>query len=424
MEKKKMIMKEKAQEIAKDLSLWRRHLHQHPELSFSEHHTAEFVAGLLEKIPGMKVERNAGYPTAVVGTLSSGDGPTVAVRADMDALPIQEENTTGYSSRIKGVMHACGHDAHTAIVLGVAHLLGDSFREEELKGTIKFIFQPAEERADDTGSTGAPYMIRHGVLDGVGAVFALHMDPEYPYGCVKLHNGYSMANVDVFRAKIKGTGGHGAYPHLGTDPVWMLGNVLQAVYGITGRHVSSLDSAVISIGRVEAGSASNVIPAEVEVGGTVRTYKPEIRERTHKELQRAFSVAESLGGEAELEITAEDPALYNSPEVNRMMESAIKGLYPDFQLADEPFGMGGEDFAHMAGTVPGAMFFLGCRPDPDRVRHLHTPFFDIDENSLIAGAAILAETARQYMKGEIEHATANNTEGCLESEAQDSFRRK
>ncbi|MFC3039554.1 M20 family metallopeptidase [Virgibacillus xinjiangensis] len=391
-------MKERAQAILKELSIWRRHLHQFPELSFSEYKTSDFIAGILEKIPGMQVERNAGYPTAVLGTLSSGDGPVVAMRADMDALPIQEENVTDYRSREKGVMHACGHDAHTAIVLGAAHLLSTCFEEEKLKGTVKFIFQPAEERADDTGTTGAPYMLEHGVLDDVKAVFALHMDPEHPYGKIKLHDGFSMANVDVFRARIKGTGGHGAYPHLGSDPVWMLGNVLQAVYGITGRHVSSLESAVISIGSLEAGSASNVIPAEVEIGGTIRTYKPEIRTKTHEELRRAFSIAESLGGEAELEITAEDPALYNSPEVNREIERAIHHLFPDFDVLDQPFGMGGEDFAHMARAIPGAMFFLGCRPEAHRVRHLHTPIFDIDEQSLVAGTAILAETARQFVK--------------------------
>src|SRR5699024_1162220 len=213
-----------------------------------------------------------GYPTAVVGALTNSPGSTIAIRAGMVRLPIQGENHVSYGSQHEGNMHACGHDAHTAIALGAAIMLALSFRDREVKGTIKCIYQPAEERADEHGSTGAPYMIKAVVLDDVDAVLALHMSPENQLGEIKAHDVYSMANVDVFQAKITGSGGHGAYPHLGTDPVWMLGPVLQAVYGITARRVSPLDPGVVSIGKLNSGFASNVIPAEVEIEGTIRSY--------------------------------------------------------------------------------------------------------------------------------------------------------
>ncbi|UJL48203.1 amidohydrolase [Virgibacillus sp. NKC19-16] len=384
---------------------WRRKLHANPELSFQEVETSRMVARILENIPGMHVQRDVGYPTAVVGTLSSGEGPTFAIRADMDALPIQEENTHDYRSQNQGVMHACGHDAHTAIGLGTAHLLSEYFQNREIQGTIKFLFQPAEERADEHGSTGAPYMIQAGVLDDVDTVIALHMSPEHSVGEVLVHDGYSMANVDVFEAKIFGTGGHGAYPHQGTDPIWMLSPVLDAVYGITARRVSPLESAVISIGSIHSGSASNVLPSEIEIKGTIRSYNPDVRKIMHAELEKAFSIVKVWNGDYRLKISCEDPALENDPGINRFIDRTIRDLYPDFYIRNTPFGLGGEDFAHMTEKVPGAMFFLGCAID-DRAsspRNLHTPTFDIDEKVLPIGVCIIAETAKRYlMKEEAE----------------------
>src|SRR5690625_562975 len=307
----------RAEKLAPQLVRWRRHFHMYPELSFQEVETSCFVAETLLKIPGMHVQTEVGYPTAVVGTLTNSPGPTIAIRADMDALPIQEENHVTYRSQHEGIMHACGHDAHTAIALGAATILAQSFHDGELKGTVKFLFQPAEECADEHGSTGAPYMKKAGVLEDVDAVLALHMSPEYQLGEIKVHDGYSMANVDVFQAKITGSGGHGAYPHLGTDPVWMLGPVLHVVYGITARRVSPLEPGVISIGKLNSGFASNVIPAEVEIEGTIRSYHPKVRKLIHEELEQAFSIVKSLGGDYRLTITPEDPALKNDPDINR-----------------------------------------------------------------------------------------------------------
>ena len=391
-------MLRRAENLAPQLVRWRRHFHMYPELSFQEVETSRFVAETLLKIPGMHVQTEVGYPTAVVGTLTNGPGSTIAIRADMDALPIQEKNNASYRSQHEGIMHACGHDAHIAIALGAATILARSFCDGELNGTVNFLFQPAEERADEHGSTGAPYMMKAGALDDVDAVLALHMSPEDQLGEIKVHDGYSMANVDVFQAKITGSGGHGAYPHLGTDPVWMLGPVLHVVYGITARRVSPLEPGVISIGKLNSGFASNVIPAEVEIEGTIRSYHPKVRKLIHEELEQAFSIVKSLGGDYRLTITPEDPALKNDPDINRYFKEVIQDLYPQFKIIEQPFGMGGEDFAHMAQTVPGAMFFLGCGLADHKDRNLHTPYFDIDEQVLPTGTAIMTETARRLLQ--------------------------
>ncbi|MBM7600700.1 amidohydrolase [Virgibacillus halotolerans] len=388
-----------AEKLASQLIKWRRKLHMHPELSFEEKETSCFVAETLEDIPGMRVQQGIGYPTAVIGTLTNGVGPIMAIRADMDALPIQEKNDVTYRSQKTGVMHACGHDAHTAIALGAAVLLGDAFRIGELQGTVKFIFQPAEERADEHGSTGAPYLVDAGVLNEVDTVIALHMSPENSLGEVKIHDGYSMANVDVFSAEIFGSGGHGAYPHLGTDPIWMLGPVLQALYAITARRISPLEPGVVSIGKINSGLASNVIPSEVNIQGTIRSYHPKVREVIHNELEQAFAMTKSLGGDYQLTIRAEDPALNNDPAINQFIRHVFQDLYPAYQIVETPFGMGGEDFAHMTEAVPGAMFFLGCGLVDEKDRNLHSAYFDIDERVLPVGTSILAETARRFLMG-------------------------
>ncbi|GGJ87518.1 amidohydrolase [Lentibacillus kapialis] len=389
----------RAQTMCEQLIEWRQHFHKFPELSFEEVETSCFIAETLEKIPGMQVQTEIGYTTAVMGTLSSGEGSTVVIRADMDALPIQEKNECPYKSVHDGVMHACGHDAHSAIGLGVASLMGELFQTGELEGTIKFLFQPAEEMADRYGSTGAPYMIKAGVLEDADRVLALHMSPEDDVGDVKVHDGYSMANVDVFEALVTGSGGHGAYPHLGKDPVWMLGPVLQVLHGIVARRVSPLDSAVISVGSIQSGAASNVIPSEVHVKGTIRSYHPDVRELLHNEMEKAFSIVKPLDGDYQLTIKPEDPALHNDAGVNQAIRFTIKDLYPDFKILDQPFGLGGEDFAHMTREVTGSMFFLGCATGDEQTRDLHTPHFDIDENVLPIGVSILAETARRFLNG-------------------------
>ncbi|MGX6445172.1 M20 metallopeptidase family protein [Neobacillus sp. K501] len=387
-----------ANALSEQLIEWRRHFHQHPELSFQEFGTSRFVADVLKNIKGTHVETGIGVETSVVATLTSGEGPVIAIRADMDALPITEENTFDYKSQNEGIMHACGHDAHTAILLGAAHLLADKFEKEELKGTVKLIFQPAEESTDEHGLSGSPYMVQAGAYDDVNAAIALHMCPWLPVGSAQVNDGYSMANVDVFTAKIFGTGGHGAYPELGTDPIWMLGVVMQAIHGIVARKLPALEAGVLSIGQIHAGTASNIIPSEVLIQGTIRSYNPEARELLSAELKKALSIVEPMGGTYSLDVERGEPALKNDPGINRLFIKSIKELYPDFQILKQPFGMGGEDFGYVTEKWPGALFFLGSGTKDGIARDLHTPIFDLDESSLVKGAAILTQTAVHFLK--------------------------
>jgi amidohydrolase len=393
---KNSLMVERAQAMFTKLSYWRRKLHANPELSFKEFETSKFVTEILETIPGMKVQTGIAK-TGVVGTLTNGIGPTIALRADMDALPITENSDKGYCSQNKGIMHACGHDAHTAILLGAAHLVAELYQEQEIQGTVKFIFQPAEETTDEHGLSGAPYMLQAGVFDDVDAALALHMCPWLPVGNVQLNHGYSMANVDVFQGIITGTGGHAAYPHLGSDPMWMIGPVLHAILGIVARKVSPLDSSVISVTQIEAGTASNIIPTEVTLKGTMRSYKPEIRELLISELEKAFSIVENLGGDYSVRVDRGEPALFNDVFLIGYIKDVIRDLYPEIAIIEEPYGLGGEDFGFITQVVPGSMFFLGCAADDEIERDLHTPIFDIDESCLSIGTSILVDTTRRLL---------------------------
>lgn len=394
-------MVEQVNKLYTQLIEWRRRFHQHPELSFQEFGTSKFVAETLRSMDGIDVETGIGVETSVIGTLTSMEGPTIAIRADMDALPIKEENTTDYCSLNSGVMHACGHDAHTAILLGIAHVLASAFKKGKLKGTVKFIFQPAEESTDENGLSGSPYMVQAGVYDDVDAAIALHMCPWLPVGEIQMNDGYSMANVDVFEGKIYGTGGHGAYPELGTDPIWMLGPVIQALHGIVSRKVSALDAAVVSIGQVHAGTASNIIPTEVSITGTLRSYAPEVRDLLASELEKAFSIVKSLDGKYSFKVERGEPALNNNAAINDWIIEAIEEMYPQLGIIRRPFGMGGEDFGYVTQKLPGSMIFLGCALKDEVQRDLHTPIFDIDETCLPIGVAILAQTAIKFLKGEV-----------------------
>lgn len=391
---------EQAEQLAVQLSHWRRNLHAYPELSFCEHRTAAYVVNELQNVEGISIQTGVAG-TGVVASLGRGSGPVIALRADMDALPICEENTHAYRSRNPGVMHACGHDAHTAILLGTAHLLARRFADGELTGAVRFIFQPAEEAADEQGRTGAPYMIEAGAFDEVTTAIALHVNPERPVGEIWVHDGYSMANVDNFFAVIKGSGGHAAYPHLTTDPTWILVPVLQALHGIVSRRVSPLEEAVVSVGQIHAGTSANVIPTEVALEGTLRSYHPDVRESLISELERALSVARAMGGDYELRIVRGEPALNNHPKVNEAIKRSIADLYPQSVVTDIPFGLGGEDFGHVSAQVPSAMFFLGCGIKGGAVRGLHTPQFDVDERCLSMGSALLVETACRLLRGDV-----------------------
>ncbi len=392
-------MLHRAQAIAPELNRLRRMIHRYPELGFKEVRTAALVVETLQEIGGIDVRDGVGL-TGVVGDMGTGEGPTIAIRADMDALPIQEQNDVPYRSQNDGVMHACGHDAHTAILLGVAHLLRQSQQEEKWQGNVRLLFQPSEEVFDENGISGATAMIDDGALEDVDALIALHVWSSHPAGEVYFQNEYSLAAVDTFDALIRGDGGHGAYPHKGSDPLAMLVPILSSLYAIPSRRINPLSPAVVSLGQIEGGRIHNVIPGEVRLKGTIRSYDSQVREQLWLEVEKAFSLSEVLGGSYELKITKGYPALYNDPQVNQWLRESAIDLAGAEAVVETQFGMGAEDFAYMAQQGRGAMFMLGAAIADGIERNHHTAIFDIDESVLPLGAAILAETARRYVTGQ------------------------
>jgi amidohydrolase len=393
-------MLDKAKALAPELIRLRRDIHRHPELSFREVRTAKIVAETLQEIGGITIRTGVGK-TGVVGQMGTGHGPTIAIRADMDALPIMEKTGVEYTSTNPGVMHACGHDAHTAILLGVAHLLKDSFVQDGLHGNVRFLFQPSEEDCDDEGISGAPRMMADGALDGVDAVIALHVDSTSPCGLISVQSGWSSAAADTFEAWLTGSGGHGAFPHLNTDPLWMLGPVLMTLHGIVARRIDPLQAAVVSLGQVHAGTASNIIPGEVYLQGTLRSFDPEVREQLIAEVERALTVVRPLGGDFRLKIERGYPAGRNHPTVAAWLAAVSGDLLGSEAVKPEAMSMGAEDFAFMCEKVPGAMMMVGAATPDAVTRNHHTDIFDIDEASLPLGAAVLAETARRFLAGEL-----------------------
>jgi amidohydrolase len=394
------MMLDKAKALKDELVRLRRDIHRHPELGFQEFRTAALVADTLNEI-GLEVQTGVGK-TGVVGRLGSGGGPTIAIRADMDALPIQDHKDVPYRSQNDGVMHACGHDAHTAILLGVAHLLKQSYSSEPWQGNVRFLFQPSEEAFDDNEISGATAMIGDAALEGVDAVIALHVFSDRPAGECYFQDRFSRAAVDSFAGWIEATGGHGAYPHLSTDPIFMLAPVLTALFGIPSRRINPLRPSVVSLGQVHGGSASNVIPNEVFLEGTIRSTDPEVREQLWGEVENAFKISEAMGGSYRFKLSKGYPSLYNDPGVNGWLRQVTGDLLGKTAVHEDEFGMGAEDFAYMAQKAPGAMFMLGASLADGVMRNHHTDMFDIDDTVLPLGAAILAETARRFVTGQLD----------------------
>lgn len=393
-------MLSKALAINDEIVRLRRTIHANPELSFQEYETAALVADTLNEIGGYRVRTQVGK-TGVVAELGD-SGPLIAIRADMDALPIHQVSDAPYCSCNPGIMHACGHDAHTAILLGVAHLLRQSYAEEPWSGRVRLLFQPAEEDFDENNVSGATAMINEQALDGVDAVIALHVSSDKPSGHFMFQDGPSLAAVDSFNAWIRGDGAHGAYPHTGSDPIFMLAPILAALYAIPSRRVNPLDASVVSLGQVSGGAATNVIPNEVMLRGTIRSMTPEIREQLWRDVEGVLKMSELMGGSYELQITKGYPAMINDPEANNWMRQATTDLLGPEAVVSSRFGMGAEDFAYMTQQAKGAMFMLGAATPDGVVRHHHTSTFDIDEGVLAPGAAVLAETARRFVTGQIQ----------------------
>jgi amidohydrolase len=387
-----MAVLDQTRAISDQIVAWRRDIHQHPELGFEEFRTAQVVADNLRAL-GLEVATGVGK-TGVVGILGEGK-PVIGIRADMDALPVQEINDVPYASQTPGIMHACGHDAHTAMLLGAARVL--SQMPDRPEGEIRFFFQPCEEKDDDEGKSGATRMMDDGALEGVDRVIALHVASELPAGKVVIEEGFTSANVDTFFATIKGKGCHGAYPHRGVDPIFILAQVINAINGIRARRINPIRPAVVSIGSVHAGVAANVVPDDVQMNGTFRSFDDETREQLHRDLEAAFGVARALGGDYELKITRGCPSIYNDPEVVALIRStAQEMLGEDVILRQEP-AMGGEDFSYMTRKAPGAMFLLGAKRDELERPH-HSPQFDIDETVFPIGSALLVETTLRLMR--------------------------
>lgn len=393
-------MLSQAQALADELVRLRRDIHAHPELGFQEIRTAALVADTLQELGGIVI-RTGVAKTGVIGELGTGDGPVIAIRADMDALPILQESVQPYGSTKRGVMHACGHDAHTAMLLGAAHLLRERFAAEKLPGRVRFLFQPSEEAWDAEIKSGGLRMVEEGAMAGVDAVIAIHVDSTLPVGRVTIREGWTSAAVDDFHGVITGTGGHGAYPHEGTDPVFMLIPVLSALYGIRSRRLNPMEPGILSVGVVRGGAATNVIPSEVVVEGTLRSFSEDVRARLAGDVERAFAVARAYGGDYRLKIERGYPAGWNDPRVAGWMAGVAADFLGPEANDTTRTGMGAEDFAYMCKAAPGAMLMLGAAIDDGIVRGHHTPIFDIDERCLPFGSAILAETALRFLKGKL-----------------------
>ncbi|HNB85141.1 MAG TPA: amidohydrolase [Anaerolineales bacterium] len=378
----------------------RRDFHLHPELGFREIRTSGIVAKELEAL-GLEVTKGVGK-TGVVGLLEGAKpGPTLLLRFDMDALPIHEETGAEYASQNAGVMHACGHDGHTAIGLTVAKLLNQ--HKDKLAGTVKFCFQPSEEGNNGEEVGGAEMMMRDGVLDGpkVDMTLSLHLWNEKPLGWVNVAKGPVMAGAEEFKIKVIGKGGHGAIPDLAVDPVVCAAQIVSASQSIVSRNVGPLETAVISFTVINGGTAFNVIPQEVMMQGTIRTFDPQVRTKVLQRFDEVVrGVASAMGCQVELNVKQLTPALINAERVAASVQATAQRLLPNLHHDLSPYlTMGAEDMAYMQAKVDGCYFFIGSN---NHERHLdyghHHPKFDFDEQALITGSALMAAAAADILK--------------------------
>ncbi len=373
----------------------RRDFHRHPELGFQEQRTARIVAAELSQL-GMEVQTGVGQ-TGVVGLLAGQrPGPTVLLRFDMDALPISEENDVDYRSQNDGVMHACGHDGHMAIGLGVARLL--AARRAQMAGALKFVFQPAEE-----GLGGAFAMIADGVLQNPrpDVALALHLWNHLPVGLVRVADGPCMASSSVFTLSVRGKGGHGAAPHKATDPVLAAAHIVAALQSIVSRNVDPLDSVVVTVGQFSAGSSFNVIPERAELRGTVRSYDAGTHRLIYRRiLEMARNMATAFGCEAGMETVAIVPAVVNDPAVVHVVRAAAAAVVGPQNVVGGR-DMASEDMGHILEEVPGCYFFVGsCNEAAEYHFPHHHPRFDFDERAMITGVAAMASAAAHYVLAE------------------------
>jgi len=372
----------------------RRRIHQHPELGFQEVETARLVADTLSGL-GIAVQTGVGR-TGVIGHLGQAP-PTVALRADMDALPIQEENDVPYRSRVPGVMHACGHDAHVACLLGAAMLLA----QDPPPGQVRFLFQPSEEKQDEEGKGGAMWLIEAGIMEDVDAIFALHCFSDVEVGKIGVRTGPVCAAVDTAHITIRGQGAHGAYPHVGLDPVLLASQVIMALHTIVSRRVRPIDPAVITVGMIHGGTAANIIPEEVTFSATIRSFGPDVRRVLYREIDRACGIAKAMGGDYRLRIVEGYPPTVNDEAMTALVHQVAEELLGTEGVVAVDPTMGAEDFACYLAEAPGCFFRLGSGTPGEPPRVAHSPHFDIDERALPIGAAMLAAVAKRYLTSRV-----------------------
>ncbi|SCY65754.1 amidohydrolase [Paenibacillus polysaccharolyticus] len=376
---------EQEKEFAAHLTAIRRHLHRNPELSGEEKETTAAIRSWLEE-EGVRLADEYKLRTGLVAEVGQGNGPVVALRADIDALPIQEETKLEFASQIAGRMHACGHDAHTAILIGAAGLLKQ--RESSLPGKVRLIFQPSEEKA-----TGARQVIQSGALADVQAIFGLHNKPDLRVGTVGIREGALMAAADGFVVKVQGVGTHAAVPEAGIDPIVVAAHIVTALQAIVSRNVGAQESAVLSVTKINSGTAWNVIPEEAILDGTVRTFDEKVRARIRERFNQVVAgVAAAYGTTATVRWIQGPPAVVNDASLALDAEQVVSELGLN-RVRPLP-SPAGEDFSFYQKEVPGLFLFLGTSGPHE----WHHPGFDVDEQALPIGAHLLAELAEQALK--------------------------
>jgi len=366
----------------------RRHLHANPELSYEEFNTAKFVA---EKLRSYGIDPKEGIATTGIVALIKGKNPdkrTVALRADMDALPIEEANQVSYKSTRPGVMHACGHDVHTSSLLGTAKILNEI--KDQFEGSVKLLFQPGEEK----NPGGASYMIRDGALKNPtpSSIIGQHVMPLVPVGKVGFREGMYMASSDEIYLKVIGKGGHGAAPELAIDPIVIASHIIIALQQIISRNASPKQPTVLTFGRIIGEGATNIIPNEVNIAGTFRALNEEWRKNGLEKINKmAHSIAEGMGGKCEVTISHGYPYLENNPELTRRIRQAAEAYVGKENVVDIDLTLGSEDFAYYSHVVPASFYRLGTRNDSKGITsYVHTPTFDIDEDALKIGPGLMA----------------------------------
>ena len=377
-----------ARDLAPQLIELRRFFHQHPELSREEHLTTQKIKDALADL-GIEIA-DLNLETGVCGRISSGEGRIVALRADIDALPLQEKTGLPFASRTEGCMHACGHDSHITWLLGAAMILTQM--KEKFTGEVRLIFQPAEERTN-----GAQDMIAAGALEGVDMIFGAHNKPDLPADTVGIAPGYLMASVAGFKITVTGRGGHGAIPHLTRDPMPVAGAILTGLQSIVARNVDPLESAVISVGSITGGTAGNIIPGEVTITGTVRAYTPEVQALITRRLQTLAS-ATAMAFDCTAECTGPTfrlPPVDNDPEATRIARTSTEKILGSDRVVDAVPVLASEDFSLYQERTPGCFMWIGS-DSPDK--GWHHPEFTVNEDCLPVGAAVLAAAALEALR--------------------------